>query len=173
MERPTHELNADPSLLQPGPQHTLTTVPQEFGWWRLLLWALLQAQPARGSVLTAQRLPQRLTSPGYPGPYPRGLESTTDLEAPPGMAVRLTFQDFDVAPSPGCEGDSVTITASGTEPLRFCGRSGCPLGHPPGQREFVSLGRTLRLTFRAPATSEERAPHLHRGFLALYQAVGE
>lgn len=49
-------------------------------------------------------------SPGYPKPYPRGQESITDIEAPEGFAVKLTFQDFDVAPSPDCEQDSVTVS---------------------------------------------------------------
>ena len=64
------------------------------------------------------------------------------------------------------------ITASGMDPSRFCGQQGSLLGSPPGQREFVSSGNSLRLTFRAPA-SEDRTPGLHKGFLALYQAVGE
>ncbi|KAB0397227.1 hypothetical protein E2I00_015119, partial [Balaenoptera physalus] len=63
------------------------------------------------------------------------------------------------------------ITASGMDPSRFCGQQGSLLGSPPGQREFVSSGNSLRLTFRAPA-SEDRTPGLHKGFLALYQAVG-
>ncbi|XP_045866509.1 complement C1r subcomponent-like protein isoform X1 [Meles meles] len=139
-------------------------------WW-LLLWGVLQACPTQGSVLLAQQLPQQLTSPGYPEPYLRGQESTTDIEAPEGFAVRLVFQDFDLEPSQNCEQDSVTITASGMDPSRFCGQQGSPLDSPPGQREFVSPGNRLRLTFRAPASSQDRTTGLHKGFLALYQAV--
>lgn len=58
----------------------------------------------------AQQLPQQLTSPGYPEPYLRGQESTTDIEAPEGFAVRLVFQDFDLEPSQDCEQDSVTVS---------------------------------------------------------------
>nr|XP_010961901.1 complement C1r subcomponent-like protein [Camelus bactrianus] len=140
-------------------------------WW-LLLWGVLQACSTQGSVLLAQRLPQKLTSPGYPEPYVKGQESSTDIEAPEGFVVRLIFQDFDLELSPDCEGDSVTITASGMDPSRFCGQQGSPLGSTPGDREFVSLGNSLRLTFRAPASSEDGTPGLHKGFLALYQAVG-
>ncbi|XP_026358324.3 complement C1r subcomponent-like protein isoform X2 [Ursus arctos] len=64
------------------------------------------------------------------------------------------------------------ITASGMDPSRFCGQQGSPLGSPPGQREFVSPGNRLRLTFRAPASSQDGTTGLHKGFLALYQAVG-
>ncbi|XP_049480975.1 complement C1r subcomponent-like protein isoform X1 [Panthera uncia] len=140
-------------------------------WW-LLLWGVLQACPTQGSVLLAQQLPQQLTSPGYPEPYVKGQESSSDIEAPEGFAVRLVFQDFDLEPSQDCGQDSVTITASGMDPNRFCGQQGSPLGSPPGQREFVSPGNRLRLTFRAPASSQDRTTGLHRGFLALYQAVG-
>uniref|UniRef100_A0A8C3VVE2 Complement C1r subcomponent-like protein n=1 Tax=Catagonus wagneri TaxID=51154 RepID=A0A8C3VVE2_9CETA len=140
-------------------------------WW-FLLWGVLQACPTQGSVLLAQPLPQELTSPGYPEPYVKGQESFTDIEAPEGFAVRLVFRDFDLEPSLDCEQDSVTITASGMDPSRFCGQQGSPLGSPPAQREFVSLGNSLRLTFRAPASSEDRPATRHKGFLALYQAVG-
>ncbi|XP_035111481.2 complement C1r subcomponent-like protein isoform X5 [Callithrix jacchus] len=139
-------------------------------WW-LLLWGVLQACPTRGSVLLAQQLPQQLTSPGYPEPYHKGQESTADIQAPEGFAVRLVFQDFDLEPSQDCAGDSVTISASGLDPSQFCGQQGSPLGRPPGQREFVSSGRSLRLTFRTQPSSENKTAHLHKGFLALYQAV--
>uniref|UniRef100_A0A2K6JZ34 Complement C1r subcomponent-like protein n=1 Tax=Rhinopithecus bieti TaxID=61621 RepID=A0A2K6JZ34_RHIBE len=139
-------------------------------WW-LLLWGVLQACPTRGSVLLAQELPQQLTSPGYPEPYRKGQESSTDIKAPEGFAVRLIFQDFDLEPSQDCAGDSVTISASGSDPSQFCGQQDSPLGRPPGQRAFVSSGRSLRLTFRTQPSSENKTVHLHKGFLALYQTV--
>nr|KAF6451818.1 complement C1r subcomponent like [Molossus molossus] len=135
-------------------------------WW-LLLWGVFQACPTQGSVLLAQQIPQQLTSPGYPEPYLKGQESTTVIEAPEGFAVKLVFQDFDLELSQDCERDSVTITASGKDPSQV----GSPLGSPPGQREFVSSGNSLRLTFRAPASSEDKTTGLHKGFLVLYQAV--
>ncbi|XP_004092185.1 complement C1r subcomponent-like protein isoform X2 [Nomascus leucogenys] len=140
-------------------------------WW-LLLWGVLQACPTRGSLLLAQELPQQLTSPGYPEPYRKGQESSTDIKAPEGFAVSLIFQDFDLEPSQDCAGDSVTISGSGSDPSQFCGQQGSPLGRPPGQREFISSGRSLRLTFRTQPSSENRTAHLHKGFLALYQTVG-
>ncbi|XP_069437510.1 complement C1r subcomponent-like protein isoform X8 [Ovis canadensis] len=62
------------------------------------------------------------------------------------------------------------ITANGMDLGKFCGQQGSLLGRPPGQREFVSSGNSLRLTFSARA-SEDKTPGLHKGFLALYQAV--
>ena len=64
------------------------------------------------------------------------------------------------------------ITANGMDLGKFCGQQGSLLGRPPGQREFVSSGNSVRLTFSARA-SEDKTPGLHKGFLALYQAVGE
>ncbi|XP_069437502.1 complement C1r subcomponent-like protein isoform X1 [Ovis canadensis] len=155
------------------PQATGTQPPLPWPtprWW-FLLWGVLQAFPTQGSVvLLAQWLPQNLTSPGYPEPYVKGQESSTDIEAPESYAVRLLFQDFDLEPSPDCEQDSVTITANGMDLGKFCGQQGSLLGRPPGQREFVSSGNSLRLTFSARA-SEDKTPGLHKGFLALYQAV--
>ncbi|XP_051011609.1 complement C1r subcomponent-like protein [Acomys russatus] len=137
----------------------------------LLLWGVLQTCPTKASVLLAQQLPQQLTSPGYPEPYVKGQESHADIEAPEGFAVRLFFQDFDLEPSPGCEGDSVIISTRGTDATRLCGQHGSSLGSPPGLREFVSLGRSLRLTFRAHSSSKNKTTNLHKGFLALYQAI--
>ncbi|XP_045151964.1 complement C1r subcomponent-like protein isoform X2 [Echinops telfairi] len=139
-------------------------------WW-LLLCGALQACPMLGSVLLAQPRPQKLTSPGYPEPYARGQASSADIEAPEGFVVRLVFQDFELAPSRACKQDSVTITVNGTVPSRLCGHQGSPLGSPPGQREFVSSGRRLRLAFHTDASSEDRATGPYRGFLAIYQAV--
>lgn len=99
-----------PHLLLSPSQVPSTLSPHR--WW-LLLWGVLQAPASQGSVLRAQQLPQQLMSPGYPNPYPRGQESITDIEAPEGFAVKLTFQDFDVAPSPDCEQDSVTVSKWG------------------------------------------------------------
>ncbi|XP_037702026.1 complement C1r subcomponent-like protein [Choloepus didactylus] len=139
-------------------------------WW-LFLWGALQVCPTQGSVLLAQQLPQKLTSPQYPEPYGKGQECTADIEAPEGFAVKLLFKDFDLEPSPHCERDSVTITDGGTTLGRFCGQQGPSLGSTPGQREFVSSGSRVQLTFRTDASSKNKTGPLHKGFLALYQAV--
>ncbi|XP_003496121.1 complement C1r subcomponent-like protein [Cricetulus griseus] len=139
--------------------------------WLLFLWGTLHTCPTQASVLLAQQLPQQVTSPGYPEPYLKGQESHTDIEAPEGFVVRLVFQDFDIEPSPGCEGDSVTISTRGTDAIWLCGQHASSLESTPGHREFVSSGRSLRLTFRAHSPSQNKITHSHKGFLALYQAV--
>ncbi|XP_023088141.1 complement C1r subcomponent-like protein isoform X1 [Piliocolobus tephrosceles] len=168
--RSPHSTGCPGAMLPATAARPHLALPATHRWW-LLLWGVLQACPTRGSVLLAQELPQQLTSPEYPEPYRKGQESSTDIKAPEGFAVRLVFQDFDLEPSQDCAGDSVTISASGSDPSQFCGQQDSPLGRPPGQRAFVSSGRSLRLTFRTQPSSENKTVHLHRGFLALYQTV--
>nr|XP_042130018.1 complement C1r subcomponent-like protein isoform X1 [Peromyscus maniculatus bairdii] len=160
----------NPAVLEVRLWRNLHRNLHRFGCW-LVLWGILHTCPTQASVLLAQQLPQQLTSPGYPEPYLKGQESHTDIEAPEGFAVRLVFQDFDLEPSPDCEGDSVTISSRGADAIRLCGQQGSSLESPPGHREFVSSGRSLRLTFRAHSSSQNKVAHLHKGFLALYQAI--
>lgn len=125
-------------------------LPPTHRWW-LLLWGVLQACPTGGSILLAQELPQQLTSPGYPEPYRKGHESSADIKAPEGFAVRLVFQDFDLEPSQDCAGDSVTVSWAWGGPARTVARetpgvvgSGGALNHPSGGGIFhvgtVGLG---------------------------------
>ena len=101
-------------LRRPGATPVWHHLPSSTHRWWLLLWGVLQACPTQGSMLLAQPLPQKLTSPGYPEPYVKGRESFTDIEAPEGFAVKLIFQDFDLEPSPDCEQDSVTVSWAGS-----------------------------------------------------------
>nr|XP_008257993.1 complement C1r subcomponent-like protein isoform X1 [Oryctolagus cuniculus] len=159
-----------PRMGKPWRSPPSTSCSGKIRWW-LLLWGVLQACPTQGFVLLAQQHPQQFSSPGYPEPYLKGQESALDIQAPEGFAVRLVFQDFDLEPSQDCEGDSVTISANGKDLSRLCGQQGSPLGSCPSPREFVSSGRRLHLTFRTRSTLENKSAHLHRGFLAVYQAV--
>ena len=120
-------------------KHSHVTFKAQFRSY--LLWGVFQACPTRGSVLLAQQLPQQLTSPGYPEPYHKGQESTADIQAPEGFAVRLVFQDFDLEPSQDCAGDSVTVSWGwgGAGSARTVARetpgvvgSGGALNHPSG-----------------------------------------
>lgn len=75
----------------------------------------------------------------------KGQETSLDIEAPEGLAVRLVFQDFDLETSPNCEGDAVTVSHKGLvgewgawEPAR-------PLGGAAGGMWEVSLPCSVRL----------------------------
>ncbi|XP_021563274.1 complement C1r subcomponent-like protein, partial [Carlito syrichta] len=63
------------------------------------------------------------------------------------------------------------VSARGKKLGRLCGQQGSPPSRPPGQREFVSSEKSLRLAFRTHAASEDEPTHPHQGFLALHQAV--
>lgn len=57
---------------------------------------------------------------------------------------------------------------------RFCGQLGSPLGNPPGEKEFISEGNKMLLTFHTDFSNEENGTIMfYKGFLAYYQAVGE
>lgn len=57
---------------------------------------------------------------------------------------------------------------------RFCGQLDSPLGNPPGNKEFLSQGNKMLLTFHTDFSNEENGTIMfYKGFLAYYQAVGE
>lgn len=110
LSRPLTLTYYNPIFPYPLVEHDLTLSPLLTHRCWLLLWGILHTCPTQASVLLAHQRPQQVTSPGYPAPYLKGQESRTDIEAPEGFAVRLVFQDFDLEPSPDCEGDSVTVS---------------------------------------------------------------
>jgi len=44
-----------------------------------------------------------LTSPGYPDRYPNNMDCYYSLPIPNGMAMRITFHEFNVEYHPNCE----------------------------------------------------------------------
>lgn len=66
------------------------------------------------------------------------------------------------------------ISADKKDLGRFCGQLGSPLGNPPGEKEFISEGNKMLLTFHTDFSNEENGTIMfYKGFLAYYQAVGE
>lgn len=125
-----------------------------------------------GSIPIPQKLFGEVTSPLYPKPYPNNYETTTIITVPPGHRVKLVFWQFDVEPSEGCFYDYVKISADKKNLGRFCGQLGSPLGNPPGEKEFVSQGNKMLLTFHTDFSNEENGTVMfYRGFRAYYQAV--
>lgn len=106
------------------------------------------------STRTASELHSGASFPGRAG-------TTADMTAPCGQCYR---------PAPHF---LFQISTRGTDAIRLCGQHSSPLENPSAHREFVSSGRSLRLTFRAHSSPQNKIAHLHKGFLALYQAVGE
>ncbi|XP_012922746.1 complement C1r subcomponent [Heterocephalus glaber] len=124
-----------------------------------------------GSIPVPQKLFGEVTSPLYPKPYPNNYETTTIIMVPPGHRVKLIFRQFDLEPSKGCFYDYVKISADKKNLGRFCGQLGSPLGNHPGEKEFVSKGNKMLLTFHTDFSNEENGTAMfYRGFQAYYHA---
>lgn len=127
-----------------------------------------------GSIYLPQKFYGEVTSPLYPKPYPSDLETTTVITVPTGYRVKLVFWQFDLEPSEGCFYDYVKISADKKTLGRFCGQLDSPLGNHPGNKEFISQGNKMLLTFHTDFSNEENGTIMfYKGFLAYYQAVGE
>ncbi|GAB1291266.1 Complement C1r-A subcomponent [Apodemus speciosus] len=125
-----------------------------------------------GSVYLRRKLYGEVTSPLYPKPYPGDLETTTVITVPTGYRVKLVFRQFDVEPSEGCFYDYVKISADKKTLGRFCGQLDSPQGNPPRNKEFLSQGNKMLLTFHTDFSNEENGTIMfYKGFLAYYQAV--
>ncbi|XP_054552434.1 complement C1r subcomponent [Talpa occidentalis] len=140
--------------------------------WLLSLLVPVLFCRVEGSIHLPQKLFGEVTSPLYPKPYPSNLETTTVITVPTGYRVKLTFWHFDLEPSESCLYDYVKISADKKTLGRFCGQLGSPLGNPPGEKEFISQGSKMLLTFHTDFSNEENGTIMfYKGFLAYYQAV--
>lgn len=139
-----------------------------------LLWLLVSSLLCRteGSIYIPQKLFGEVTSPLYPKPYPSNLDTTSVITVPKGYRVKLVFRQFDLEPSEGCFYDYVKISADKKTLGRYCGQRGSPLGNHPGNKEFLSQGNKMLLTFHTDFSNEENDTVMfYKGFLAYYQAV--
>ena len=77
---------------------------------------MLNPQTNNNRILNSQR---------YPGDYPTNLECTWKLIAPDEYAIKLTFHDFDIEDSKGCEYDflDVLLLNKRGETIRFVWRT--------------------------------------------------
>ncbi|XP_074125190.1 complement C1r subcomponent isoform X1 [Sminthopsis crassicaudata] len=113
-----------------------------------------------------------VTSPMYPKSYPNNYDYTREIVVPKGYTVKLVFWQFDVEPSENCFYDYVKISADKKDLGRFCGQLGSKAGNPPAQKEFVSQGNRMWLTFHTDFSNEENGTTIfYKGFLAYFQAV--
>lgn len=51
----------------------------------------------------------RLTSPGYPSPYPLATDCIWEIETEPGSRVELTIKDFDIEFGGRCAFDFLRV----------------------------------------------------------------
>ncbi|XP_074050628.1 complement C1r subcomponent [Macrotis lagotis] len=138
--------------------------------WHLLGFLLLCK--LGGSIPIVHELYGEVTSPLYPKPYPNNYDDTIKIMVPKGYSVKLVFWQFDLEPSEGCFYDYVKISADKRDLGRFCGQLESTTGNPPDQKEFVSQGNQMLLTFHTDFSNEENGTTIfYKGFLAYYQAV--
>lgn len=70
-----------------------------------------------------------ITSPGYPSPYEHSRSCLYEILAPPGKAISLHFEDFDIEDTsyPECDFDFVTVIdgfdVNSTQIGKYCGAS--------------------------------------------------
>ncbi|XP_043823790.1 complement C1r subcomponent [Dromiciops gliroides] len=125
-----------------------------------------------GSIPIVHELYGEVTSPMYPKPYPNNYDDTREIVVPKGYSVKLIFWQFDLEPSEGCFYDYVKVSADKKDLGRFCGQLESKRGNPPVQKEFVSQGNQMWLTFHTDFSNEENGTTIfYKGFLAYYQAV--
>lgn len=140
--------------------------------WFLCLLVPILFCGVGGSIPILPKLYGEVTSPLYPKTYPNNFETTTVITVPKGYRIKLVFWYFDLEPSEGCFYDYVKLSADKKTLGRFCGQQGSSQGHPPGQKEFMSQGNKMLLTFHTDFSNEENGTVIfYKGFLAFYQAV--
>ncbi|XP_044535016.1 complement C1r subcomponent [Gracilinanus agilis] len=143
---------------------------QRMSLWHLLVSLLLCR--LGDSIPIINELYGEVTSPMYPKSYPNNYDDTREIVVPQGYSVKLVFWQFDLEPSEGCYYDYVKISADKKDLGRFCGQLGSTPGNPPSQKEFVSQGNQMWLTFHTDFSNEENGTTIfYKGFLAYYQAV--
>ncbi|KAG7172745.1 CUB domain-containing protein 2-like 1, partial [Homarus americanus] len=100
-----------------------------------------------------------ITTPDYPDQYENGLYCVWTILGGKGKRVRLTFDDFEVTKTPGCNGDYLLVSPTGfsndTTAVHLCGTD------IPG--EFLSAKDTLYVEFRSTPDGDTC-----RGFSARY-----
>ncbi|XP_056397731.1 mannan-binding lectin serine protease 2 [Hyla sarda] len=108
----------------------------------------------------------RLSSPGFPKPYPNDQTVTWDITVPEGHRVKIYFTHFNLELSYLCEYDYIELKSQGTLLSRFCGAESTDTEKAPGDSSFYSLGNKMTVTFVSDYSNEKA----FSGFEAFYAA---
>ncbi|XP_078384782.1 cubilin-like [Oculina patagonica] len=98
-----------------------------------------------------------LTSPAYPGNYPSNMDCNYTVPIPHGMALKITFQEFEVEDGPSCKYDYLKIT---NEKGKLFGKH-CGGPYMDVNMEVNVTGNYARLIFHSDADLEKRGFLLH------------
>ncbi|XP_077567394.1 adhesion G-protein coupled receptor G6 isoform X2 [Stigmatopora nigra] len=121
----------------------------------ILMWAGLRLHGA--TVLGCERSecggdrtePEgALTSPCYPQNYGNSANCRWKLRAPPGFAVQISFQDFELEEAPGCIYDRLVV-GTGSGEVKFCGLTAAGL-------VLNSSGDAMELRFTSDFSVQKR-----------------
>ncbi|XP_053547416.1 mannan-binding lectin serine protease 2 [Bombina bombina] len=132
--------------------------------WLALLLVTISLSHSDGAELTG--LYGRITSPGFPKPYPNEQSMTWKITAPEGHLVKIYFTYFDLELSYLCEYDYLKLSSKGSDVAHFCGKESTDTEKAPGSASFYSLDNTMTITFRSDYSNEKQFV----GFEAFYSA---
>ncbi|CAL4083475.1 unnamed protein product [Meganyctiphanes norvegica] len=100
-----------------------------------------------------------ITTPNYPNQYSHGLYCIWKIKGGKGKRVRLSFEDFEVTGTPGCEDDHLIVSTSGDKndekAARLCGSD--------NPDEYLTGSDTMYIEFRSAPSGDTC-----RGFSAKY-----
>ncbi|KAM4651187.1 mannan-binding lectin serine protease 2 [Discoglossus pictus] len=134
---------------------------------RLLISLLfLTVTCSKGDVTKLSGLFGRITSPGFPKPYPNEQLKYWNITAPEGHVIKIYFTDFNVELSYLCEYDYLKLSSMGTDIAHFCGKESTDTEKAPETASFYSLDNTMTVTFRSDYSNEKELT----GFEAFFAA---
>ncbi|KAG8434787.1 hypothetical protein GDO86_012945 [Hymenochirus boettgeri] len=108
----------------------------------------------------------RISSPGFPNPYPNDLLMTWNIKVPEGYRIKIYFTYFNVELSYLCEYDYVKLSSKGTDVAHFCGKESTDTEKAPGDAVFYSLDNKMMVSFKSDYSNEKE----FTGFEAFYAA---
>ncbi|XP_057678693.1 adhesion G-protein coupled receptor G6 isoform X3 [Corythoichthys intestinalis] len=89
-----------------------------------------------------------LTTPCYPQNYGNSASCRWILRAPPGFAVQISFEDFELEEAPGCIYDRLVV-GTGSGEVKFCGLTAAGL-------VLNSSGNVMELRFTSDFSVQKR-----------------
>ncbi|XP_063804750.1 mannan-binding lectin serine protease 2 [Pseudophryne corroboree] len=153
----------------PEPSHSTENTGGRHGTVTMRLWHLLYITTfisSNGYCIELTGLYGRISSPGYPKPYPNDQTLTWDIRVPEGHRIKIYFTHFHLELSYLCEYDYVKLTSQGTVVAHVCGKDGTDIEEAPGDAPFYSRGNKMTVTFRSDYSNEKE----FSGFEAFYMA---
>lgn len=132
-------------------------------WHLLVICTVLYSN---GYCIELTGLFGRISSPGFPKPYPNDQNMTWNIRVPEGHRVKLYFTHFNLELSYLCEYDYVELRSQGALVAHFCGTESTDTEKAPGDSLFNSTDNKMTVTFISDFSNEKE----FSGFEAFYAA---